>query len=101
MVVLMLSSKSISVECILNVIFKVRKVDMDLCDIWTNISDTVHAMTNDFMKDIYKVIYDLSVCIMTFDLSWHLKVKFRSHNFQDVYLTNDESFDQSLHEWNP
>ena len=51
----MLSSFSISVECILNVIFKVRKVNMDLCDIWTNISETVNAMTNVFMKDIYKI----------------------------------------------
>ena len=28
---------------------------MDLCDIWTNISETVHAMTNVSMKDIYEV----------------------------------------------
>ena len=42
----MLSSNSISVECILKVIFKVRKVSMNLCDIWTNISETVHTMTN-------------------------------------------------------
>ena len=32
---------------------------MDLCDIWTNISETVHAMTNVSMKDICEVIYDL------------------------------------------
>ena len=42
----MLSSNSISVECILKVIFKVRKVSMNPCDIWTNISETVHTMTN-------------------------------------------------------
>ena len=37
---------------------------MDLCDIWTNISETVLVA----MKDIYEVIYDLSVYIMTFDI---------------------------------
>ena len=63
----MLSSNSVSVEYI-KVIFKVRKVNMDLCDSWTNISETVHAVTNVAMKDIYKVIYDLSVYILTFDL---------------------------------
>ena len=36
----MLSSNSISIECILKVIFKVRKVQMEICDIWTNISET-------------------------------------------------------------
>ena len=53
MVVLMLASNLISIESILEVLFKVRKVNMDLCDIWTNISETVHAMTNVYMKDIY------------------------------------------------
>ena len=62
----MLSSNLISVECILKGIFKVRKVNMDLCDIWTNISETVHSVTNVSMKEIYKVIYDLSVYLMTF-----------------------------------
>ena len=56
---------------------------MDLCDIWTNIPETVHAMTNVSMKDIHEVIYDLSVNIMNSDLGWHLKVKW-SHNFQAV-----------------
>ena len=42
---------------------------------WTNISETVHDMTNVSMKDIYEVIYDISVCIMTFDLRCHSKVK--------------------------
>ena len=32
---------------------------MDLCDIWTNISETVHYVTNVSMKDIYEVAYDL------------------------------------------
>ena len=64
----MLFSNSISVECILKIIFKVRKVNMDLCDIWTNISETVHSMTNVSIKDIYEIIYDLSACIITFDI---------------------------------
>ena len=46
----MLFSISNSVECILKVILKVRKVNMDLCDIRTNISDTVHALTNVYMN---------------------------------------------------
>ena len=28
------------------------KVNMDLCDIWTNISETVHLITNVSMEDI-------------------------------------------------
>ena len=84
MVVLMLSSNSISVEDILKVIFKVRNVNMDLCDIWTNISEAVHSVTNISMKDIHEVKYDLSVYIMTFDIGWPLSVKWRSHNFQAV-----------------
>ena len=63
----MLSSNWISVECILKVIVKVRKVNMDLCDIWINISETVHVMTNVSMKDICEAIYDISVYIMTLD----------------------------------
>ena len=45
----------------------VRKVNMDICGIWTNISETVHAMTNVHMKDMYNILYDLSVYIMTLD----------------------------------
>ena len=48
MIFVMLSSNSIrsSIECILKFIFKVRiKANMDLCNIWTNISEMVHAMT--------------------------------------------------------
>ena len=37
---------------ILKVIFKVRKVNMDLCDIWTNISEKVRSVTNVSMKDM-------------------------------------------------
>ena len=58
----MLSSNSISVECIL-CHFQGHKsqygVIMDLCDIWTNIAETMHTMTNVFMKYIYEFIYDL------------------------------------------
>ena len=32
---------------------------MDLCNIWTNISEMVHAMSNVSMIDIYEVICDL------------------------------------------
>ena len=54
----MLSSNSIGAECILKVIFKVRKVNIyGPCDIWTNISETVHAMNNVSMKDIYTKSY--------------------------------------------
>ena len=62
---------------------------MDLCDIWTNISETVNAMSNVSMKDIYEVIYDLSVYLMTFDLGCHLNVKSMSRNFKSVYLINN------------
>ena len=41
---------------------------MDLCDIWTNILEMVHAITNVSMKDIYKVICDISVYHITFEL---------------------------------
>ena len=41
-------------------------------------------MTNVSMKHIYKVIYDLSVDLVTFDLGLHLKVKSRSQTFQMV-----------------
>ena len=33
-----------------------------------NISDTVYAIIHVYMKHIYKVLYDISVCLMTFDL---------------------------------
>ena len=61
----MLFLNSISVECTLKVNFKIRKINMDLCDIW---SKTVHSMTNVSMKEIHDVIYDLSFYLMTFDL---------------------------------
>ena len=68
MVFLTLSSNSISIECIL----KIRKVNMELCNIWTNILEMVHAMTNVSMKYIYEVICDLSVYIMTINLGLRL-----------------------------
>ena len=46
--------------------------------------ETVHAVTNVCMKHIYKVIYDLSVDLVTFDIGLPLKVKSRSHTFQEV-----------------
>ena len=69
---------------------------MDLCDIWTNISKTVNDMSNVSMKDIYEVIYDLSVYLMTFYLGCHLKVKSRSQNFKSLYLINNAFYDQSF-----
>ena len=53
----------------LNVIFKIRKVHFGpLGYIWANISETVHAKTNGSMKHLYKVIFNLSVYIKTFDI---------------------------------
>ena len=69
---------------------------MDLCDIWTNLSETVNAMSNVSMKDIYEVIYDLSVYLMTFYLRCHLKVKSRSQKFKSLYLINNAFYDQSF-----
>ena len=66
MVVLMLSSYSISVECI----FKVRKINVDLCDIWTIISETVHMLWLMFLWKTFTKSYDISVYIITFDLGW-------------------------------
>ena len=43
-----------------------------------------NAVTNVCMKHIYKVIYDLSIDIVAFDLGVPLKVKSRAHTFQEV-----------------
>ena len=61
--------------------FKVRKVQFrPLLSIWANMSETVHAVTNVCMKYIYKVIYDLSVDLVTFDLGLPVpKVKVVGH----------------------
>ena len=50
------------------------------------------------MKHIYKVIYDLLVEIVIFDLGLHLKVKSRSQTFQGLSLINGASYDRSLYE---
>ena len=44
----------------------------------------MHAVTNICMKHIYKVLYDLSVDLVTFDLGFPLKVKSRSQTCQGV-----------------
>ena len=59
----------------------------------------VHAVTNVCIKHIYKVIYDLSVDLVTFDLGLNLMVKSRSHTFQGVCLINGASYDQGLCEY--
>ena len=56
----------------------------------------MHAVTNVCIKHIYKVIYDLSVDLVTFDLGLTLKVKSRSQTFQGVCFINGASYDQSL-----
>ena len=55
-----------------------------LLSILPNISETVHSVTNVCMKHIYKVIYDLSVYLVTFDLGLPLTVKSMSQTFQTV-----------------
>ena len=60
---------------------------MDFYDI-----ETVHAMTNVSMKDIYEVTYDISVHIITFDLGWNAKVKSRPQNI------NNASYDGKFYE---
>ena len=52
-----------------------------------------HSVTNISMKDIYEVIYDLSVYLMTIDLGWYLRVKLKPQNFQSLVF-----YDQSLYE---
>ena len=52
--------------------------------IQANFSETVHAVTNVCMKHICKVIYDLSVYLVTFDLGLPLNVKSWSRTFQWV-----------------
>ena len=46
--------------------------------------EMVHDVTNVCMKHIYKVMYYLSVDIMTFDFGLLLKVKSRSKTFHAV-----------------
>ena len=56
----------------------------------------MHDVTNVCMKHIYKVIYDLSVYLVTFDFGLPLNVKSRSHPFNGLCLINGASYDQSL-----
>ena len=56
------------------------------------------AVTNVCMKHIYKVIYDLSVDLVIFDLGLHLKVKSMLQIFKELFLINGASYDQSLYE---
>ena len=56
----------------------------------------MHAVTNDCIRHIYEVIYDLSVDLVTFDIGLTLKVKSRSQTFQGVCLINCASYDESL-----
>ena len=58
----------------------------------------MHAVTNACMKHIYKVIYDLSIDLVIFDLGLHLKVKSRLQTFKELCLINGASYDQSLYE---
>ena len=56
----------------------------------------MHAVTNVCMKYIYKVIYDLSVDLIIFDLVLPLKVKSRLQTFKELCLINGASYDQSF-----
>ena len=47
---------------------------------------------------IYKVIYDLSVDLVIFDLGLPLKVKSRLQTFKELCPINGASYDQSLYE---
>ena len=46
----------------------------------------VHDVTNVCVKHIYKVIYDLSVDLVIFDLGLPLKVKSRLQPFKELCL---------------
>ena len=58
----------------------------------------MHDVTNVCMKHMYKVIYDISVDLMIFDLGLPLKVKSRLQTFEELCLINGASYDQSLYE---
>ena len=57
----------------------------------------MHAVTNICMKHIYKVIYDLSVDFVVFDLGLPVKVKSRLQTFKEFCFINCASYDQSLY----
>ena len=54
-------------------------------------------MTNIYIN-LYKVIYDLSVYLVTFDLGLPLMVISRSQTFKGLCLINGASYDESLYE---
>ena len=56
----------------------------------------MHAVTNVCMKHIYKVIYDLSVDIVTFDLG--LQRSNQGHRPLRGFLIDGTSYDPSLYE---
>ena len=57
------------------------------------------VVTNVCMKPIYKVIYELSVDLVMFDLGLPLKVKSRLQTFKELCLINCASYDhQSLYQ---
>ena len=72
--------------------------------IWTFVIYLGHYLRNGAccdnvcIKHIYKVIYDISVDFVTFDLELPVKVKSRSPTFQTVVSHKCASYDQSLYE---
>ena len=54
---------------------------LDICYLFRPISQ---KRCNVCMRHIYKVLYDLSIDLVTFDLGLHVKVKSGSHTFQGV-----------------
>ena len=58
----------------LDLCYLFRPISQKQCMLWPMV----------FVKHIYKVIYDLSVDLVTFDFVLHLKVKSRSQTFQGV-----------------
>ena len=61
-------------------------------------SETVHVLTNVCMKHFYKVICNISIYLVTFDLGLPLNVKSRSHTFKGLCLINGASYDQMFYE---
>ena len=56
----------------------------------------MHAVTNVCMNHIFKVIYDISVDLVIFDLGLPLKVKSRLQTFKELCLINGASYDQEV-----
>ena len=55
-------------------------------------------MTNIYMKHIYKIIYDLSVYLVTFDLGLPLRSNQGRRPFKGLCLINGASYDQNLYD---